>query len=121
MKLSPFLVASTALAGSKNRSNDAIDQLENTIRALGNDQNALFNDARFQKNLNKRLKFLRNYHQKGASCVTGEVPDFYVESNLESIGSAIQAYHDAVFVGTGKKCDRKRSHNRVQKHINNVS
>ena len=120
MKLSSFFVG-TALAGGKNRSNDAIDQLENTIRALGNDQNALFNDARFQKNLTKRLKFLRNYHQKGAECATGEVPHFFVESNLESIGSAIQAYHDAVFVGAGKKCDRKRNHNRVQNHINKVN
>ena len=32
-----------------------------------------------------------------------------VKSNLESIAGTIQAYHDAVFVGTGKKCDRKRN------------
>ena len=120
MKLSPFLIAGTALGSKKARTNDAIDQLENTIRALGNDQNALFNDTRFQKNLNKRFKFLRRYYQNGAECATGEVPDFYVESSLESIGSAIQEFHDAVFVGEGKKCERKRGHSRVQNQIRKV-
>ena len=32
-----------------------------------------------------------------------------VKSNLESIAGSIQAYHDAVFVGSGKKCDCYRN------------
>lgn len=43
-----------------------------------------------------------------------------VKSNLESIAGSIQAYHDAVFVGTGKKCDRKRNRNTVTNNINKV-
>ena len=120
MKLSPLLIAGTVLGSKKARTNDAIDQLENTIRALGNDQNALFNDARFQKNLNKRFKFLRRYYQNGAECATGEVPDFYVESNLQSIGSAFRGFHEAVFVGEGKKCERKRGNSRVQNQMRKV-
>ena len=120
MKLSPYFVAG-ALAGGKNRNSSVIDALENTIKALGNDQNALFNDTRFQKNLKKRFNFLRKYYQNAAECATGEAPDFYVESNLESIGSAIQAYHDAVFAGEGKKCDRKRNRDRVERQISKVN
>ena len=93
----------------------------------------------FCQNLKQQLSFLRRYYAKGASCVTGAIPDFYVEdgflidawisvthwpiskvffdwfnpkpvkSNLESIVGSIQAYHDAVFIGSGKKCDCYRN------------
>ena len=43
-----------------------------------------------------------------------------VQSNLESIAGSIRAYHDAVFVGTGKKCDRKRNRNLVTNNIGKV-
>ena len=38
----------------------------------------------------------------------------------ESIAGTIQAYHDAVFVGTGKKCDRKRNRTLVMNNIKKV-
>ena len=43
-----------------------------------------------------------------------------LKSNLSSIAGTIQAYHDAVFVGAGKKCDRKRNRNTVKNQIAKV-
>lgn len=107
--------------GGARTDNEGIAKLESTINALNNDQNELFNDSRFKKSLQNRLNFLRRYHNRSASCATGPAPDFYVESNNESIAQSIQAYHDAVFVGTGKKCDRKRSRPHVQNQIKKLT
>ena len=47
-----------------------------------------------------------DYKYKISECLFEKIR---FKSNLESIAGSIQAYHDAVFVGTGKKCDRKRN------------
>ena len=36
----------------------------------------------FCQNLKQRLNFLRRYYARGASCVIGDVPDFYVEDGF---------------------------------------
>ena len=36
----------------------------------------------FSQSLKLRLNFLRRFYARGASCVTGAVPDFYVEDGF---------------------------------------
>ena len=50
----------------------------------------------------------------------GSIAENALKSNLSSIAGTIQAYHDAIFVGAGKKCDRKRNRNTVKNQIAKV-
>lgn len=116
MKIFQAALIATA-AAKKARSESAVNALESTIQALADDENLIFTDRRFQKNLEKRIGFIKKYYGRSSSCVSNNTPNFYVEPTVGGIARGIRDFHAKIFNGTGKKCDRKRGHERVEKMV----